>query len=308
MREASENGREALRILRDHYAGKGKPRIISLYTELTSLRKEENEGVTDYIIRTEATVTALRNAGETLSDGLIIAMVLKGLPRTFNAFSIYLTHSSKELTFSVFKTQLRSFQDTDKYHQNSNDDNVMKLTNSSSKMSNKVSCFECNGKGHVAKICPNNFKKNKKCCNYCKCQTHIKNCDDPFQPDNHFIELVDGTKTNGVALKRGDAEICLVNANGNMESVTLKGALLIPSYPQDIFSIKSATANGAAITFKKNKNELIHKNGTKFNIFVHNRLYYLMSITNKSEDSYQGCYDINTWHRILGHSLENYQM
>ena len=62
MREASDNGREALRILRDHYAGKGKPRIISLYTELTSLRKEHNEGVTDFIIRTEATVTALRNA------------------------------------------------------------------------------------------------------------------------------------------------------------------------------------------------------------------------------------------------------
>ena len=141
MREASDNGRGILRILRDHYAGKGKPRIISLYTELTSLRKEQNEGVTDYIIRTGATVTALRNVGETLSDGLIIAMVLKGLPRTFNAFSIYVTHSSKGVTFSEFKTQLRSFEDTDKYHQNSNDDNVMKLTNSFSKMSNEVSCL-----------------------------------------------------------------------------------------------------------------------------------------------------------------------
>ena len=145
MREASDNGREALRILRDHYAGKGKPGIISLYTELTSLRKEQNEGVTDYIIRIEATVTALRNAEETLSDGLMIAMILKGLPRIFNSFSIYVIHSSKELTFSKFKTQLRSFEDTDKYHQNSNDDNVMKLTNSFSKMSNEVSCFKCKG-------------------------------------------------------------------------------------------------------------------------------------------------------------------
>ena len=52
----------------------------------------------------------------------------------------------------------------------------------------------------------------------------FKNFDDSFQPDNHFIELADGTKTNGVALKRGDAEICLVNANGNTESVTFKEA------------------------------------------------------------------------------------
>ena len=195
-------------------------------------------------------------------------------------------------------------------------------------MINEVSCFKCNGKGHVAKIYPNNFKKNKKWCNYCKRQTHVrescryknrdtmkaaaedssfvfkindrplrtveskkimvdtgatshiirdierlKNFDDSFQPNNHFIELADGSKTNGVALKRGDAEICLVNANGNMESVTLKGVLFIPSNPQDIFSVKSDTANGAAITFQKNKNELIYKNGTKSNIFVHNRLY-----------------------------------
>ena len=70
--------------------------------------------------------------------------------------------------------QLRSFKDMNEYHQNSNDDNVMKLTNSFSKMSNKVSCFKCNGKGHVAKICPNNFNQNKKWCNYCKSQTHVR--------------------------------------------------------------------------------------------------------------------------------------
>ena len=39
MREAADNGRRALQILREYYAGKGKPRIIALYTELTSLQK-----------------------------------------------------------------------------------------------------------------------------------------------------------------------------------------------------------------------------------------------------------------------------
>ena len=41
-------------------------------------------------------------------------------------------------------------------------------------MNNEVLCFKCNGKGYVAKICPNNFKKNKKWCNNCKSQTLVR--------------------------------------------------------------------------------------------------------------------------------------
>ena len=47
IRDAVDDGRNALRILRAHYAGTGKPRIISLYTELTSLIKSPEESVTD---------------------------------------------------------------------------------------------------------------------------------------------------------------------------------------------------------------------------------------------------------------------
>ena len=51
MRDARDNGRKALKILRAHYAGTGKPRVISSYTDLTSLVKSEHETVTDYVIR-----------------------------------------------------------------------------------------------------------------------------------------------------------------------------------------------------------------------------------------------------------------
>ena len=51
IRDARDDGRKALKILREHYLSKGKPRIISLYTELTSLQKKSTETVTDYVLR-----------------------------------------------------------------------------------------------------------------------------------------------------------------------------------------------------------------------------------------------------------------
>ena len=183
----------------------------------------------------------------------------------------------------------------------------MILTNSFSKMpTNEVSCFTCYGKEHLAKICPNNLKKNKQWRSDCKSQTlkrescrykkrntlkkpavedssfvfkindqqqktvirkglmvgtregatsHIikdiskfKTYDDSFQPDNHLIEMAAKTRTKRVALKRGDAEIWLVDIGGDHVTVSLKRVLYIPSYPPNIISIMSATANGATIT------------------------------------------------------------
>ena len=49
IRDARDDGRKALEILRQHYQGKGKPRVITSYTELTPLKKRENESAVDYM-------------------------------------------------------------------------------------------------------------------------------------------------------------------------------------------------------------------------------------------------------------------
>ena len=91
MRDATDDGRKALKILRNHFRGSSTPRIISLYTELTSLVKRSDEAVTDYIIRAETAASALRNAKEEVSDSLLVAMVLKGLPDSYQSFTTVIT-------------------------------------------------------------------------------------------------------------------------------------------------------------------------------------------------------------------------
>ena len=116
MRDAPDDGQRALQLLRAYYANQSKPRIIILYTQLTSLEKTPKETITDYLIRAEKAITALRNAKETLSDGLIIAMILKGLPDMYKPFAIHITQSASEITFTNFKSMLRSFEETEKFH------------------------------------------------------------------------------------------------------------------------------------------------------------------------------------------------
>ena len=51
MRDAKDDGRQAIEIFREHYVGKGKPHVIALYTELTSLKMSEDYGLTDYVLK-----------------------------------------------------------------------------------------------------------------------------------------------------------------------------------------------------------------------------------------------------------------
>ncbi|KAK0153173.1 hypothetical protein N1851_005144 [Merluccius polli] len=92
-----------------------------------------------------------------------------------------------------------------------------------------------------------------------------------------------------------------MNSDGQRVMAMLKKALYIPSYPQDNFFVKTATANGASVNFRPGCDQLIHKDGTKFDIKEYNKLYYLNTYSGEKDDGCHACYDIQTWHKILGH-------
>ena len=80
----------------------------------------------------------------------------------------------------------------------------------------------------------------------------------------------------------------------------LEGALFIPSYRQNIFSVQSAISKRSAIKLTPNSAELSARDGTKFAIKKHGKLYYLNSTISSS-----GAHSAEKWHRILGHCNMN---
>ena len=178
IRDAKNDGKKAIEILRSHYLGKGMPRVLNLYTQLTSLKMMEKENTTDYMVRAETAATLLKAAGEVISDSLLIAMILKGLPIEFKMFRAVIGQK-KTLTFSEFKVELRTFEESEKPYKKCEDDDSTGIMNFRDRQRNfQVKCFACGKLGHISKECyakqkPQEHRPSKRWCFNCKSGTHF---------------------------------------------------------------------------------------------------------------------------------------
>ena len=144
------------------------------------------------MLRAETADTSLKTAGAVVSESLLVAMLLKGLPPEFMPFSTVITQRDKALTFSEFKAALRGLKKQKKSFNTKVEDSVMKVGVDSSsrqtvsnhsnprpnqsnsegganKQSNGIVCYSCNKPGHKSS---ERFKKKKKYCNICKNHSH----------------------------------------------------------------------------------------------------------------------------------------
>ncbi|KAG1698110.1 Rap1 GTPase-activating protein 2 [Nymphon striatum] len=211
IRDAEDEGRQALQILEEHYLGKGKPRIIALYHELTSLSMDDKDSVTDYVIRAETAANSLKAAGEAVSDSLLVAMVLKGLPARFRTFSAIITQRDGQTNFCEFKVALKSFNETEKY--TVQDNKVMNVKHVKEHRHRVIRCFKCNKEGHKSFEC----KTARKWCTNCNMKSHnTQEC----RRNLNSVQSASVCKTQ-------DSDSFIFMAAENPEEVLLSNCLLV---------------------------------------------------------------------------------
>ena len=179
-RDANEDGRTAIEILREHYAGTSECRILSLIMTLATMKMTSKEDVTDYVLRCESAANALDQAGEPVSDRILNALVLKGLPQSFKQFRVHIEQQKKVTPFIELKKGLRTFEENERAanssststQQNNNnhaDESIMRMRYESrsdgsanrntrnnvnnSNNNTRARCQRCSGFGHSEREC-----------------------------------------------------------------------------------------------------------------------------------------------------------
>ena len=172
MRDVPNDGPKALKILNEHYMGKGKPRIIYLYTKLTLLQMGEE----DYLIRADTICNSLKTAGENISDSLLMAITMKGLPDRVNTFCTVMTQKDEDCSFLDYKIALKSFEENKRYRHGTacEKDTITQLKPRTSNPRRNITCYTCGEPNHkfyqchVNKAQNNGNQSNHKWCINCK--------------------------------------------------------------------------------------------------------------------------------------------
>ena len=66
-------------------------------------------------------------------------------------------------------------------------------------------------------------------------KTKFKNFTKDFNSSAHVIEVADGSRNRSLAVGQGDAEMNILNSEGQLCSIILENALYVPSFAQNIF-------------------------------------------------------------------------
>ena len=161
------DGVEAWKAIVGKHRSNERPRIQTLLTQLAGLKMAPGEKVTDYLSRAEGIQLDLQEAGEMTSNAMFSAMVLKGLPPTFESIATVLNFEPRK-GYEDMKQDIINFANT--RAEPGTDVASTAFHSSGGNSSRKITCFKCQKEGHIARDCRS---KESRACFKCNAKGHL---------------------------------------------------------------------------------------------------------------------------------------
>ena len=140
LRSHKGDGPKAWEVLQAKYKSYERPRLQQLVEKLTSLRKLPSENITEFICRAEACQYELKQVGEAVTEKMLVAMVLKGLPREYETFVTLVKFSCESKSLDEIKRDLINFESDRKMKIKGDvSDSVLYVGKPT-----RIKCYKCN--------------------------------------------------------------------------------------------------------------------------------------------------------------------
>ena len=173
------DGRKAWALLQQRFRSDETVTVVSVMRQLARLQLKEVEALHNYFIRAQELSARLEHAEEHLSEPLLNAMVLNGLPERYEQFVVQESFNPAG-SFVELRTKLMKYEES-RIHVESHVAMTSKKTKSKHKSSSKyyappksnsgqLTCYCCGMKSHMKFEC---YKRENTDCTFCKQKGHL---------------------------------------------------------------------------------------------------------------------------------------
>ena len=115
-------GQKAWGLHQERFRSNETETVVSLMRQLARLQLKKDEALHNYFIRAQKLSTRLKQAGEHLSEPLLNAMVLNGLPERHEHFEVQESFNPAG-SFVDLRTTLNSYEESRLHREKMQDDN-----------------------------------------------------------------------------------------------------------------------------------------------------------------------------------------
>ena len=180
------DGHKAWGLLQQRFRSDETVTVVSVMRQLARLQLKEDEALHNYFIRAQELSTRLEHAGERLSEPLLNAMVLNGLPERYEHFVVQESFNPSG-SFVELRTKLTNYEESRIHRENLDDADAHvamaskkfrtkhkfsgKYTTPPKSNSAQETCYCCGKICHLQADC---YIKDKAECTYCKKKGHLE--------------------------------------------------------------------------------------------------------------------------------------